>query len=240
MVQQLNPLDIEAWWQEFQQRPEFAVSQTMYDHFIGSYQEMSIVKAAWHDTVYAIPRLVCEQHRVFDISPHYYIKFLLDISPKNFVDIGCGLNVFKKIYPEIIGIDSDPESNFDIFDHVDECFVSGHLECFDAVISINTIHFSSIETVKDRLLWIKDMLKSGGRAFVSTNLETWLMYTDKQRCLSLFDSIPSLTDLVQYVHQQAMDTGIDFLVIDYPALTYTNQSTIRDDYNGNLRWVFKK
>lgn len=240
MIQQLNPIDTEKWWQEFQQSPQFAVSKTSYDYFIKSYQEMTIVKAAWHDTVYDLPRKVCEQHRVFDISPHYYIKFLLDICPEKFVDIGCGENVFKKIYPNIVGIDSDPTSNFDIFDHLDNDFVAGHLECFDAIISINTIHFSPIDTVKDRLLWIKEMLKPNGRAFISTNLETWLMYTDKQRSLSLFDGIPNLENLVQYVHQQVMDTGASFLVIDYPVLKYSHESTIRDDYNGNLRWVFEK
>lgn len=155
MIQQLNPIDTQVWWQEFKELPQYALSKTMYEYFIKTYQEMSIIKAAWHDTVYDLPRKVCEQHRVFDITPHYYIKFLLDNCPESFVDIGCGLNVFKKIYPNIIGIDSDLKSNFDIFDHLDEGFVAGHKECFDAIISINTIHFSSIETINDRLLWIK-------------------------------------------------------------------------------------
>lgn len=239
MVQQLNPIDADAWRLEFFQSPQFEAAKDIYDHFIVSYQEMSIIKAAWHDTVYDAPRLVCEQHRVFDILPHYYIKWLIDIAPKKIVDIGCGLNVFKKIYPNIVGIDADPKSNCDIFDYLDADFVAGHLENFDAVISMNTIHFSSIDTVKERLLWIKKMLAPGGRAFVSTNIETWLMHTEKQKSLDLFGDIPKLPDILQYIHQQVVDTGIKFLVIDYPVLNYAMDSTIRDDYNGNLRWVFE-
>lgn len=212
----------------------------MYDHAISSHQEMTLLKAALHHTVYVDGRKICEQYKIFDIIPHYYIKFLLDTSPDSILDIGCGDNVLKKIYPNIIGMDADPNANYDVFDYFDEEFVDGHTNQYDAIISINAIHFSPIDTIKNRLSMIGRLLKPHGRAFVSTNFETWVMSTDKKVLVSMFGDFPKFDDVMHYIHQEIQATGLNFIVMDYPILSYSKQSSIRDEHNGNLRLVFEK
>jgi len=240
MIKQLNPICAKTWHREFSQTEHYAQACGMYKHVISSYREMSLIKAAWHDSVYDTSRAVLEQHQVFDIVPHYYIKYLLEISPNTILDIGCGENIFKKIYPNIVGMDSDSKAKSDLFDHFDQDFVNGHVNVFDAVITINTVHFTAVTDIQQQLKWIHQILKPGGRAFVSTNLETWLMHTSKDCVLDLFPGVPDFYAVLNYVHQQAVDTGLNFLVMDYPALSISEDSTIRDEYNGNLRWVFTK
>ncbi len=87
---------------------------------------------------------------------------------------------------------------------------------------------------------IDRMLKPKGRAFVSTNFETWLMCTDKDTVMSMFGPWPKFNDVMDYIHQEIVATGLNFLVIDYPILSYSKESTVRDDHNGNLRLVFEK
>lgn len=212
----------------------------MYDHAISSHQEMTLLRAGLHQTVYVEGRKICEEYKIFDITPHYYIKFLLDISPQSIIDIGCGANVFKKIYPNLIGMDADPNAKYDEFDHFDEEFVAARTNMYDAIVTINTIHFSPIDTLRNRLLMINQLLKPRGRAFVSTNFETWLMCTDRKTLTSVFGPFPKFNDVMEYMHQEILSTDLNFLVIDYPILSYSKESTVRDDHNGNLRLVWEK
>lgn len=240
MIRQLNPCDPETWFEDFKKSSHYRKAMSIYDHAILSHLEMTLLKAALHHTVYADGRKICEQYKIFDVIPHYYIKFLLDISPNSILDIGCGHNVFKKIYPNIIGMDANPDANYDMFDYFDEEFVVGHTNQYDAVITINAIHFSPIDSIRNRLLMIDRLLKPNGRAFVSTNLETWLMHTDKKIVQSMFGPFPRFEDIMKYIHQETLATGLNFLVIDYPILSYSKESTVRDDLNGNLRVVFEQ
>jgi len=240
MIEQLNVYEPAAWLAEFETTDEYRAAMCMYDHVIASHQEMTLLKAALHHTVYDKARNVCEEHGILDAVPHYYIRYLLQKRPTAIVDIGCGQNVFKKVYPGITGIDSDRGSAADVFDHFDEDFVLQHPEFYDAVITINAIHFHPIHSITKRLLMINQLLRPGGRAFVSTNLETWLMHTSKSDVLAIFGGLPKFNTVMEYVHQQIMASNLEFLVIDYPVLAYARESTIRDDHNGNLRLVFEK
>ena len=240
-MMQLNPCQPDKWLEKFKQTPYYRKATTLYDHVISSHQEMSVLKAALHHSVYERGRFIGEEYKIFDIIPHYYIQFLLEASPESILDIGCGENNFKKIYPNIIGMDADPDNpKSDVFDYFDDGYVAGHQSMYDAVMTINTIHFSSIDSIKQRLLMISQLLKPGGRAFVSTNFETWLMYTETEVVTAMFGRFPKFSDVMDYMHQEIISTGLDFLVVDYPVLSYAKESTIRDDYNGNIRLVFKK
>jgi hypothetical protein len=201
---------------------------------------MTVLRAALHHTVYEKSRDFCVNERILDVVPYYYIQALIESNPKIIVDLGCGLNIFKEVWPNIIGIDADPESQYDIQDYFDQEFVQGHQEYCDALVSINAIHFSSIDTVAERLKWCADMLKPNGIGFVAFNLETWLMYTERKRCIELFGKNPEFNDIVQYINKEIKSTGLNFIIYDWPVIHTPSESTIRDDLNGNIRLVFQK
>jgi len=239
-VQQINPCNSQQWLGQFLKHPFYQKIADKYKMHITSYREMSILKASLHHTVYETGRKFLHDYKILDVVPYYYIDFLLQKNPQSILDLGCGLNIFKNHIPGIIGMDADPNSKYDIFDHFDSDFVSGHQEFVDSVISINCIHFNPITTITQQLQWVAELVKPGGRGFVSTNLETWLMCTDKAEIEKLFGQQPRFDDIVAYVNEQMLNTKLNFLVYDWPVLHYTEHSTIRDDYNGNIRLVFEK
>ena len=239
MIEQVNPLDIEKWKKSFLNNSFYSKNFSNYNHIIFSYQEMTLLKASLHHTVYEVPRRFCKQYKILDAVPYYYIDYLLEKNPKTIVDIGCGENVFKD-YLNIIGIDSDESSNYDIFDNVDEDYAKQHKNMYDAIITINTIHFEPITEIFNRINLIKSMLASGGRAFVSFNVETWLMHTNNDIIKQIFGKELSLDEVLLYIHKQIKNCNLNLLVYDWPILKISEESSIRDDLNGNVRIVFEK
>jgi hypothetical protein len=237
-VKESNVYDPGCWQAEFLSSVYYQDIAKDYQLVIYTYKEMTLLKAALHHTVYETPRIFLKNYNILDATPYYYINFLLEKSPDTIVDIGCGVNYFKPHVPNLIGIDSNPDSNFDIFDHFDEDFANGHAHAYDSLISINTIHFAPITSVTERLLLIAKLIKPGGRGFVTFNFETWLMYTDKDQINLLFGNVPQFDDIINYLNEQILQTGLDFIVVDWPILHITNNSTVRDDLNGNIRLVF--
>ena len=62
--------------------------------------------------------------------------------------------------------------------------------------------------------------------------------TTKNEINSIFGDIPQWEDVVNYINNQIISTKLNFLVVDWPILQISEHSTIRDDYNGNIRLVF--
>ena len=238
-VQELHPLDRQLWQTEFEQNPFYQTIASRYTHSISSYYEMTVLRAAFGETVYEYGRNFLENNRILDIVPYYYIDYLLKTNPATVVDLGCGINSFKPHIPGLIGIDADYASKFDIHDRFDEDFVKGQKHVFDALISINCIHFSPIDSITQRLKWASQLIKPGCRGFVSFNIETWLMYTPAEQLRTLFGSVPDFIDVVNYVNDQILASELDFLVVDWPVLHISEHSSIRDDLNGNIRLVFE-
>jgi hypothetical protein len=238
MIQELRPYNSQTWLSEFVDSEVYQQLQLKYQHVVASHQDMSLLRAAWHTSVYEAGRQFCEDYGVLDATPYYYIKFLLENRPNTIVDLGCGLNIFKTAWPNIIGIDADPSCPCDVFDHFDQDFVAGHANFCDALISINTIHFAPITSVAERLIWVAQLVRPGGRAFVTFNVETWLMYTEKNIIDELFGSRPRLDQVITYIDQQVRDTGLELVVNDWPILRIPEEGTIRDDLDGNVRLVF--
>jgi hypothetical protein len=238
-VTEINPCDARAWQQKFFGNKFYCDIASCYKFVIFSYKEMTLMKATLNNTVYVPARNFLKDYRILDAIPYYYINFLLENNPKFLVDLGCGVNYFKPHVPGLLGIDADHKSSADIFDHFDQDFVAGHQHYCDALISINTIHFAPITELAQRLQWISELIKPGGRGFVSFNIETWLMYTTQEQNQALFGKQPSFEAIVNYINDQILNTGLKFLVVDWPVLHISEHSTIRDDLNGNVRLVFE-
>jgi len=236
----------ESWHDEFKTTmlEDIKGNYSYIHHVISSYQEMSFLRAALHHNNYENTRRFMDMYNILDSTPYYYINYLLETNPKNIIDIGCGDNVFKKSFPDLItGMDPMKDNNYgkiDMIDTFDEKFVEDHENKFDGAIAINSIHFSPINTITQRLLWVNQILRPGSRAFVSFNLETWLMATKRSQIESLFGTVPKFESVINYVNEQILATGLNFLVSDWPVLHITKHSGIRDDYNGNIRLIFSK
>ena len=238
-VQELNSYDSSSWKQEFLNNKFYQDIASSYNSVIFSHKEMSYLKAMLHHTVYETPRKFLKDYNILDAVPYYYINFLLKIQPNCIADLGCGVNYFKPHLSGLVGIDADPNQLCaDIFDHFDCDYVAGHQKTFDAVISINTIHFAPITEITQRLKWVSEIIKPGGRGFVSFNIETWLMYTHSTQLRELFGTQPNFDHVIDFVNSQLINTGLEFLVVDWPILHCSEHSPIRDELNGNIRLVF--
>lgn len=246
-IQEINPCP-DTWHEEFLKTvlPKIESNFDYIHHIIQNHREMTLLKASLHHTVYEFGRRFLDMYNILDSTPYYYIKYLLDINPPKILDIGCGDNIFKKSFPDlIIGMDSGENYiNNNKLDHIDliakfdQKFVEENAGSYQAIMSINGIHFAPIDTISQRLCWVKQLLKKSGRAFVSFNIETWLMFTNRQKIENLFGKVPQWDDVLAYVNQQIVSAGLNFLVVDWPILHTSPHSTIRDDYNGNIRLVF--
>ena len=240
-VKETNICDTGQWLEKFKTTDVFKSIQHSYSHVVSNYQEMSLLKAILHDNVHELPRRFTCDYQVLDTEPYYYLDLIMKDTPSKVLDLGCGRNVFKLAYPQIIGMDCDPEySTPDVFDHFDQDYVQGHRDMFDAVIAINSIHFAEIDQLTQRLQWVSDIVRPGGRGFVSFCLETWLMCTPAIKIIEIFGGIPTFADVVEYINQCILDTHLNFVVVDWPVLRATSVSRVGDDYNGNIRLVFQK
>jgi len=237
-VQEINTFPGKSWIDEFSSMECYKHIPNQHQHMVATVKDVSFLKAALHHTVYEMPRTFMKQYGILDTVPYYYIKFLLEQHPKIILDLGCGENIFKTFIPGIVGMDSHDLSNYDIKDFFDEDYTCGHQQAFDAIISINSIHFAPVTEITQRLKWVASMIRPGNRGFVATSLETWLMYTDAATIKKLFGEFPDYDLVIEYVNHQIINTGLDFIVVDWPILHVTNQSGIRDTLNGNIRLVF--
>jgi hypothetical protein len=239
-VKEINNYRSDSWTSKFLQHPGYQHIIDDHAHVVFSYKEMTLLKAALHDTVYEHGRNFLKLYNILDAVPYYYIDYILEKNPKHIIDLGCGLNVFKPYVPGILGVDADLNAPADTYDFFDQEYAQGHTNHFDGLISINTIHFAPIDAISNRLTWIANLVEPGYRGFVSFNIETWLMHTESKTINMLFGKIPKFDDIVNYVNDQILLSRLNFLVVDWPVLHITEHSTIRDDLNGNIRLVFEQ
>jgi hypothetical protein len=196
------------------------------------------------------PRLGALQSRsTFSIAPLYYLDFLLEKNPQVIVDIGCGANLFKRIIPCIHGIDPTPNNPYaDEFGSFDSEFSQSHKDTYESVFSINAIHFISLINFEQKLLEFINVVKPGGRGFITFNAARMIELTSEDEQRQLFsqsfspDTINPKTTVdytIHYVrhvlHRVTQNTLVKFLVID---LLIDKEL---DEYmNGNIRLVFEK
>jgi hypothetical protein len=174
---------------------------------------------------------------VFYVAVLYYLNFLLEKNPKVIVDIGCGENLFKKLISNIHGINPTMESQLvDELDFFDEVFSRGHTDAYESVFSINAVHFVSLIDFKKRILEFYNIVKPGGRGFVTFNTARMLEHTSTHDCQHLFATeTPTTQQLTQYVKTILSNLSINFLVTDV-LIDDAADETI----NGNIRLVFEK
>jgi hypothetical protein len=186
-------------------------------------------------------RLAALQLSCFSIAPIYYLDFLLEKNPNKIIDIGCGANLFKRIIPRIHGI--DPVLNNPYADEVgsfDSEFSQAHKDQYESAFAINSMQFISLIDFEKRILEFINIVKPGGRGFITFNMARMLEKTSYDEFQKLFGTwIPDpqmLTDYVNLVIQRiTQNTTTKFLVVDLFI-----DKELDEIMNGNVRLVFEK
>ena len=124
------------------------------------------------------------------ITTLYYLQFLLEKNPSIIYDIGCGWNIWKRYYPQIVGIDFDSKYA-DIHDKFNDDFIKRHYNQIESAMSVNMflglkennnmcefpVDPITFENYIDQIVYFAQILKPGGRAYVSQNKLGFLRYT---------------------------------------------------------------
>jgi len=167
----------------------------------------------------------------FNVVPFYYIKFLQDINPKEIHDLGCGWNIFKKYIPNIIGTDQEVKDKVfyaDLKDFVDASYIASHQNYFEAVFSINALHFISLRDIRKRVLDFYSMIAPGGRGWLALNAMRMV-----EKDLKFKDQPPEL--ISAFIQKQLEDLPEKVLLIDIDILPCMNNWL-----DGNIQIIFEK
>jgi len=114
--------------------------------------------------------------RLTTAVPFFYIE---QIQNNGLIyDIGCGWNLYKRYYDNIIGIGAEPPNS--VYYHADEHgifndeFVSKNNERFDNIMSMNSLHFIPIEKFSKRIDDILSVAKPNAFIFLMFNISVMI------------------------------------------------------------------
>jgi len=170
-----------------------------------------------------------EHTLTLNVVPFFYIEMLKEKNPRILADIGCGINFYKNFIPEIYGVDPIEHPDVDQVDFFDEDFSLGHTNNYDCAMAINSIHFISLTDVGNQLKNFANIIKPGGRGFVTLNVKRMIEMTNEK------DMIAD-EELSSYIKQQVDQALKNVLAYD----DYINESNLNCPMNGNIRIVFEK
>jgi hypothetical protein len=167
---------------------------------------------------------------LFSVVPFYYLEFLTKHNPSKIYDLGCGLNLFKRYIPNIIGVDSNPlKKGFcDIVDTIDDEYIKNHQNSFESAFSICALHYIPLSDIRKRVIDFSSMISSGGHGFLALNL-TRMLEVDWERFAEF-----STEKLEIWVRTELDDLPFELQVFDL------NFSVLECPLDGNIKLVFKK
>ena len=227
-MQNINPYPEKVFQEEFSKTDLY--QQLVNDYDIVTFDKHFKYRESWDAFT---PRQLFGQRRktIFSAVAFYYLQFLRDNNPQRIYDLGCGWNIFKKYFPEVIGVGAeyqDGEGFFgDIHDYVDEEYIANHQGEFESVFSINALHFHPIEKFKVIIEDFYSMIKPGGRGFIALNSDK-MVYLGKNP--------PKGADNLEKFFRSELLTlnHIKFLVVDI------DLSVMHSSMEGNIRLVMEK
>ena len=181
--------------------------------------------------------LVSPANRLFNISVFYYIKFLTELNPDRIVDIGCHNNLLKKVCPIIYGISNNPKHvNADEISSFNSEFSKKHQNQFQCAMSICSLHFVSLTRFEQRVADFVNIVKPGGRGFVTFNIVRSIEASFNEELEQLFQTInPTSQQIASYIDQKIKNMPYKFLVVEN-LIEQVKDETM----NGNVRLVFEK
>lgn len=175
-------------------------------------------------------------HPRLTVCSLYYINFLAELEPDQIIDIGCGMNNWKDFYPNIYGIDSEHPAA-DRIEKFDHDFSLRNTESHQCAFTIGGLVFNSFATIKDQMLDFINIIKPGGRGYMSFNVGRMLAhFTSKEDFVKILgkDS-PTTLEISEYCDKIISELPVTLLVVDNLILERYNEFM-----DGNLRIVFEK
>ena len=170
------------------------------------------------------------------LSSFYMIDYLVKNTKEYpIIDIGCGMNLFKSVYP-IIGLDDDPRA--DIQGLFDKKFMADNKEKFSAAIAINSLHFIQLNQIKHRIQQFSHIIQPNGLGYITLNTQRLIEKTnhaDPEFIIS--KKLDCTLNLREYVFEKVSS------ICDTLELLYyeDNVDDIDDDYmDGNIKIIFRK
>ena len=167
----------------------------------------------------------------------YYINMLYDHSPKSVIDIGCGENIWKKWFPNIIGFDPNPSAyaSPDFIASLNEDFSKHHYEEWECGIALNSIHFVSWHDIGNQIKLAMNLIKD--RLLVTVNFNMLDSFTQDTAIttLSRLDKIELFTDILHKL-------GYTIIMLDYPSLRASDKTQYLeyDRISGSVRVILAK
>ena len=172
---------------------------------------------------------------VIPCASFYYLNKLLEISPTEIADIGCGMNFFKNIIPGIIGVDGKGEWA-DVNEFFNNNFINKPINFFQCAFSINSLHFIPLIDFYKRVMDFTNIIKPGGRGYIAMNVARMVENTDKTILKEMFSTeIPNNEQLLYYITQKIKALSLKFLIIDILIIEKYDEPV-----DGNIRLVFEK
>lgn len=171
---------------------------------------------------------------IIPCASFYYLDFLIANNPDVIYDIGCGMNFFKGIVPNIVGIDGD--WNPDIWDVFDEEFANNHKNFFQKAFTINALHFCSILDFCKRINDFAETIAPGGQGYIAMNAARMMEHTNDDIKIRMFGKVdPEVTVVSDYFDNEIKKLNLNFLVAE-------NLIDHRYDecIDGNIRLIFQK
>lgn len=212
-----------------------------YEHLIrakfGNYVQLNFDQLyQWGDFYPDTPRLRAVSGLV-PCATFYYTEFLTELQPEIIYDIGCGINFFKDILPNVVGIDGVGDF-FDINDIFDDDFIKGHQQFFKAVMSVNALHFIPLTYFKTRIIEFSSVIDKFGRGYIALNTSRMFEHTspdDKKLLFGTHD--PSLSQIASFIDAElkTLCNDLNFLVIENII-----EKQFDDCIDGNIRLVIEK
>jgi len=227
----LNEYDQEKFEAEFSQTELYKTITKDFDVLVWD-KHMS------PNLIFTTPRQILGT-RIGSLTSFYYINKLLEKNPEQIHDIGCGCNMFKKYIPAVIGVSPDnpdetPEWLADEFDFFDYDFVANHQGHYESAMSICSLHYVPLSTLRDRVIGFISIIKEGGRGYIALDPKQMLEREAPEYLFDLFGTTEPATEVLdQYIQEQLTDLPCNVLVFDIDSLEHT------DELDGLIRIVFE-
>lgn len=163
--------------------------------------------------------------------------YMVDYIVKNteeypIIDIGCGMNIFKQLFP-IIGLDPK-DSRADILGHFTDEFALKNLLKFSAAISINSLHFVSVDKLADSIIQFSQIIRKNGLGYFTINSDISASIENSKFIVD--NNISNKTSMLDLIFNQILQIEPYLELLYYEDLWHGINAGI----NGDIRIIFRK